>query len=239
LLEADIVGVHTQIEKEIFRYFVSNAPVADYLNALDDENYNETLLKSMVLGESGMLDEARILLEKAASKKESFIDVNSISTWQQIMAINYDLRHGQLPMSENNEQQLLAIWENNTNGMGAYAHTLLETFAGYAPEENANGELRGEEAQSEVTAASNGLEVMLWPVPAGEFINVKFDNQINAAAKIVVYNYSGQSVLEYNMSSGQVETVLDISQFNNGFYTLTLVNPVSNEILGSKFFYKK
>jgi hypothetical protein len=238
LLEADIVGVHTQIEKEIFRFFVSNSAVGDYLNALDDDNYNENLLKAAVLAESGMLDEARLLLEKAASKKESFIDANSISTWLQIMAINYDLRHGQLPISESHEMQLLAIWENNTNGMGSHAHALLQTFAGYAPEENANGELRNEVA-SDTETENLSLDVALWPVPAGEFINVKFDNQINAAAKIVVYNYSGQSVLEYNMSSGQVETVLDISQFNTGFYTLTLVNPVSNEILGSKFFYKK
>jgi Secretion system C-terminal sorting domain len=239
LLEADIVGVNTQIEKEIFKYFVSNAPVADYLNALDDENYNENLLKAAVLAESGMLDEARILLEKAASKKESFIDPNSISTCLQIMAINYDLRHGQLPMSGNNEQQLLAIWENNTNGMGAFAHTLLETFAGYAPEENASGELRVEEAQSEVSAAGNGLDVMLWPVPASEFINVKFDTQNNSAAKMVVYNYNGQSVLEHNLNQGQVESVLDISTFSAGFYTLTITNPNTNEILGSKFFYKK
>ncbi len=155
------------------------------------------------------------------------------------MAINYDLRHGQLPMSENNEQQLLALWENNINGMGAFAHTLLETFAGYAPEESANGELRGGDEQGEATAASNGLEVMLWPVPAGEFINVKFDTQNNSAAKIVVYNYNGQSVLEYTLNQGQVESVLDISTFSAGFYTLTITNPNSNEILGSKFFYKK
>src|SRR5688572_7497897 len=80
-------------------------------------------------------------------------------------------------------------------------------------------------------------DLMLYPNPANDIINLNHYNEKYSKAQINVYDMTGRKVLpviELNSSQNRFTTAIDISQFKAGFYLIELILD-NREKITSKF----
>ncbi len=155
------------------------------------------------------------------------------------MVQSYNIYRGDAP----DAMELIATISGNfssytdfgANGGGVYYKAEVVSPNPCSPENmlngiNSFGSTTSNIASNILTAISdreeNQNKLVVYPVPANQFVNVEFTDAIQGTAKIEVINQLGQVVKTSEITVNNQESVirLDVSDLNNGMYFLVAHN---------------
>lgn len=232
--------VQAGISNEILMRTISNNSVVQLIEYLDENNYDEAILKSQILADYHQIENALELLEDASNVKGSTINENRFQTWSQIIQIKNEIQLNGVPMSEENLVTLENHWHQDTDQLGELAYSLLVTYAGYPniyPEAPEN--LRSIAQPNGYLEKTKNPTLDVWPVPCQNYVNVKLEYDATSQIKINVYNNQGQLQFELIAEKGQSEFFLSMEDIPVGLYYMSLFDLDSNKFIASKHFSKR
>jgi len=83
-----------------------------------------------------------------------------------------------------------------------------------------------------VSQASQNNNIMVYPEPASNYLNVELKEALNSASTIQLFNLNGQLVKEINFPAYQQKTVIDIKELASGTYMLKMAS--GNVVMNKK-----
>jgi hypothetical protein len=224
LKEMEIDQLQCEIDKILFQMQLSGISAQDMSNLLDPYEYNQLLMQANLELALGHIDLAKNLIQNASLFKNTEINVSSLGTWQSIMQIRNRVQKegGQLTTEEINV--LESIWNTNSDNYGYLAYLQLITYADYEPIEAPEiEELRAEEEQKNGIFSTETLEILIWPNPAKEIINIDVPLQIDVITPILILDAIGRIVLEKTLAPGQQQITIPIDSLSAGIYRILIV----------------
>ena len=80
--------------------------------------------------------------------------------------------------------------------------------------------------------------ILLYPNPAGDYMNIRFEESPDEALDLKIYNMSGRMVLYERVAEGEVLRTVELSSIPDGLYILELRSERNGSLYQrAKFFH--
>ncbi len=238
LLESDLGLYRARMDQALaqaFRYYAANevadplAELAAYLDA--DAIYEHRLLLAQLNMTMGNSAEGATMMQDIAEYFKLSADVDQqLTTWSQLLILHHLVANRvDVTFTSSEIAYLESVMMNDPCGNGAYAMSLLYTFAGYAMHEaTACPELRRAELQSSTSEQEVTSKVYPNPVALGS-ATIQTQFAVNEITSITILDYMGRNVMEMQLPANMQELPFNAELLAAGVYMIHIRNSVTDE----------
>lgn len=147
---------------------------------------------------------------------------------------NLDFTNAYIVDRSANEESEQPITDNFETITARYAKITVNGAFAYTGSWVSLTEFEIIEASSKINTIIDDGEIVLYPNPAKNKLNITFSKKINSDTKLAIYNSLGQLLISKNKRNGHTESI-DISELSRGIYSIVISN---NQLSINKVFIK-